>query len=150
MELISHEEFGRLRLSQFVQDASTTDELEDWEYMDCLWVGEAIGFTEWLRYQDEPETLGCISLDLEALPAEVEQKILSHIHLPLHRGMDYTQVVGVLGEPDGVQEFVAEQKSYEFNIGSASRYLVDCTIHQGSGLKYITVVALEPDEAQLG
>jgi len=36
MELISHEEFGRLRLSQFVQDASTTDELEDWDAF--LWI----------------------------------------------------------------------------------------------------------------
>jgi hypothetical protein len=38
--MISHAQFGELRLAQF----RTDEEIEDWEYMDRNWVGEAIGF----------------------------------------------------------------------------------------------------------
>ena len=143
MELLPYDEFGRLRLAQFVTDPSEIVELEDWEYADCLWVGEAIGFTEWLRYEDETDVLGCISLDLEALPTEIGQNILRRLNLPLIKGMNYERVVALLGEPRNVLIFVNSQKTFEFDIGTVAEYQVDCTIHQDSGLKYITIMAVE-------
>jgi hypothetical protein len=46
MELIPHDQFGRLRLIDFMPDAAEVVELEDWEYLDRLWLGEATGFTD--------------------------------------------------------------------------------------------------------
>src|SRR3954447_21497271 len=53
-EMIPHTKFGQLRLKQFLPDADIA-ELEDWEYEERVWVGEAVGFSEWLRPVEDPE-----------------------------------------------------------------------------------------------
>lgn len=141
MELIPREEFGRLRLAQFIPNGAGIEELEDWEYENRIWIGEAIGFTEWLRPERKPDVLGCLSLDLEALPQSVWQQVFDRLRLPLRQGMDFRGVVELLGEPGKVYAFVPEQKTYEFVCGSRARYKVGCTIHDENGLKYVTVIA---------
>lgn len=141
MELVPREEFGRLRLAQFIPNGAGIEELEDWEYKDRFWVGEAIGFTEWLRPERKPDVLGCLSLDLEALPQAVWQQMFDRLRLPLRHGMGYQSVVDLLGEPDETHVFVPAQKTYEFVCGSRAKYKVGCTIHDENGLKYVTVLA---------
>jgi hypothetical protein len=138
MELISHEEFGRLRLVDFSREAT---EIEDWEYLDRLWIGEAIGFSEWLRPVEKPDVLGALSLDLSDLPDEMSQKIFAVLRLPLSRGMNYSQVVSVLGEPTHSQQFTSGQTTYEFQCGNQWPYEIDCTVQNEDGLSYVTVVA---------
>src|SRR6516165_5206795 len=98
MDLIPYERFGKLRLSQFFPDRKVVNdpkdrgkgkrfvqnditELEDWEFMDRVWVGEAIGFTEWLRLQDDPKVLRSISLHLAELPKSVAEAVFQTIGL---------------------------------------------------------------------
>lgn len=61
---VSHAEFGWLRLADYVSTQEIV-QLVDWEYLDHDWVGEAIGFTEWLRLESEPEVLRSIALALQ-------------------------------------------------------------------------------------
>lgn len=141
MELIPHEQFGRLRLVDFAPEAAEVVELEDWEYLDRLWIGEAIGFSEWLRPVEKPDVLGALSLDLSDLPYEMSQKVFTVLHSPLSRGMDYNQVVSVLGEPTHSHQFTSGQRSYEFRCGSQWPYAIDCTIRDEDGLSSVTIVA---------
>ena len=60
--MISHAQFGKLRLARFCPDAAIV-ELDEWEFMDQVWVGESIGFSEWLRLKSEPETLRSLAND---------------------------------------------------------------------------------------
>ena len=59
--MISHSHFGRLRLADFRPEEGVAA-LENWEFMDQMWVGEAVGFSEWLRLEDEPDTLRSLAI----------------------------------------------------------------------------------------
>lgn len=141
MEIISHDHFGRLRLADFAPDGTKLVALEGWEYLDRLWVGEAIGFTEWLRYVERPDVLGALSLALSTLPDEMSQRVLAILQLPLSRGMNYSQVVGVLGEPMRSRQYVNNQTTFDFQCGSKWKYEIGCTIRDKEGLIHITIVA---------
>jgi hypothetical protein len=141
MELISHDQFGRLRLADFAPDGTKVIELEDWEYLNRLWIGEAIGFTEWLRDVERPDVLGALSLALSTLPDETSQRVLAVLHLPLSRGMSYRQVVEVMGEPTRSHQYVSNQTTFDFQCGNEWQYEVGCTIRDKEGLIHITVVA---------
>ena len=141
MELISHQEFGKLRLAQFVTDPGEMATLENWEYMERVWVGEAIGFTQWLRYEEDPEILGSLSLDLIELPDEISQSVFRVLALPLRQGMSYEEIVHLFGKPNCTYTFVKDRKTYEFARGVKWKYLIDCTIHEDIGLLYVTVMA---------
>jgi hypothetical protein len=75
MELIPYDEFARLRLAQFYPDASELVPLENWEFMGGVWVGEADGFTEFLRPEDRPNELGSIEIDLSAIAEDIGNAI---------------------------------------------------------------------------
>jgi len=55
--MITHSDFKKLRLNQFFSDLEPT-KLENWEFMGNIWVGEAIGFSEWLCLEQTPNELG--------------------------------------------------------------------------------------------
>jgi hypothetical protein len=139
-DVVEHNEFRRLRLRDFADDVI---DLQDWEFMDRTWVGEAIGFTEWLRPEEDPDNLGSMALDLVELSPPVSQTILERIQLPLSRGMTFAEVSSVLGEAVDSQSFVSDRTSFDFLLGNHDRYSVSCTIlHQG-GLIYVVVSAVQ-------
>jgi hypothetical protein len=82
--MISHDRFGALRLAHFLPDAQIA-ELRDWEFMEHLWSGEAIGFSEWLRLENEPDVL-------RSLAYEVSCTVLNE------GGLGYLVVMVPLGE----------------------------------------------------
>lgn len=141
MELIPHEVFGRLRLADFAPRPKDVVALEGWEFLERSWVGEAVGFTEWLRPVEEPDVLGALSLHLADLPVEVSRNVFDVLRLPLARGIGYDEVVSELGKPANSHEFMSGQASYEFRCGARWPYLVDCTIRDRGGVSYVTVVA---------
>jgi hypothetical protein len=136
--MLTHREFEKLRLSQFV-DASEITELSEWEYLDREWIGEAIGFTEWLRPQSSPHQLGSIALDLEVLPTEVSEACLSRIGLPLRPHMTVAQLVSLLGEPLRTLSFVEDRATYQFRIRDLDAYDLSCTVLGDGGLSYLVV-----------
>ena len=136
--MLTHSEFEKLRFAQFI-DASQIAELEDWEFLDREWVGEAIGFTEWLRPQSSPNQLGSIALDLEALPTEVTEACLSCIGLRLRRHMTFGELVSLFGEPLRTLSFVEDRATHEFRVGAPDAYDLSCTVMADGGLSYVVV-----------
>jgi hypothetical protein len=139
--MISYESFGTLRLADFYAPVEDIEELEDWEFMDCIWVGEAVGFTEWLRLATDPGTLRSMSLSLAELPEKVVSDVHARIGLRLRTGMTFEEVTAILGEPTATQQFVADRRSYAFVHGDDCKYDVSCTVHQDDGLIYVVIMA---------
>jgi hypothetical protein len=136
--MLSHSEFQKLRLSQFI-DASEITELVDWEFLGRQWVGEAIGFTEWLRPQSSPDLLGSIALELEELPARVAEACLHRIGLPVRRHMTLSQLVDLFGEPLRSLSFVEDRVTHEFRVDTPDQYVLSCTLVAGVGLNHVVI-----------
>ncbi|MEX2213554.1 MAG: hypothetical protein WD768_05475 [Phycisphaeraceae bacterium] len=142
--MISHEEFAKLRLVQFRPDDEIA-QLEDWEFMDHIWVGEAIRFSEWLRLESDSDSLRSLAIDFDEFPANTAEQVLSAIELPLRRGLNLEQIQSVVGEPVHEEHFVADRASYDFVLDGPSRYFVSCIILNVGGLIYLVVMTPLPD-----
>ena len=138
--LLSYSSFGKLRLSDFVV-ASKITYLEDWEYLNELWVGEAVGFSEWLRLQSSPDVLGSLALDFPNLDSVAVSKVMAMLGLPLRQGMSIEEISQIIGNPSKTKTFVADRKSYEFILGSQESYTMSCTVKNVGGLIYLTLVS---------
>ncbi len=135
---IPHDAFGRLRLADFIA-AGHLEQLRNWEYLERCWVGEASGFTEWLRLESAPEVTRSVAIDLIALPESTVQSMIDMLRLPLRAGQDQQEITGVLGEPAGTQRFVRDRVTFIFRIGAAEPYELSCTVHAEQGLIYLTM-----------
>jgi hypothetical protein len=140
--VIPHSRFSQLRLSDFV-DPSEISQLSDWEFLDRLWVGEAVGFSEWLCLESSPQQLGSLALDLADLPHNAVESCLSAIGLPLSRGMSLPQIQAVLGRPSGYHSFVPDRTTYDFELGGPDPYDISCTVFTDGGLSYLVVTVPE-------
>lgn len=138
---ISWEELATLRLSDFVP-AKLIRELQDWEFMDRLWVGEATGFTEWLRLADDPEVLRSMALDLVGLESGTVDAILKRLGLPLHPAMTRDQLKSTLGEPASVKVFpgAKERETLTYPAPPSGGYRLSCTVQKTAGLTYLVVM----------
>ena len=142
--MINYQEFGTLRLASFRPDAEIV-ELDDWEYEDRLWVGEAVGFSEWLRPAEEPEILCCLSINLTEFPLTATNQVLQAIDLPVRSGMSFEELRAILGEPVKTLKFVPEQNTYEFLTAEPYPYKVSCTVPLEGGLSYLEVMVPLPE-----
>ncbi|HUT61539.1 MAG TPA: hypothetical protein VNA25_27165 [Phycisphaerae bacterium] len=139
--MIAYDEFGRLRLAQFMPQAEII-ELDDWQFMGRTWVGEAVGFSEWLCLKSEPSVLRSLSLDFSGLPATVAASVLKRLRLPLRARMNSEEIGAALGRPRLVFTFAGGRRSYEYAYGTDFAYSVSCTVHETQGL--IDVVVMRP------
>ena len=137
--MISHEEFGRLRLTGFLEPEHVSP-LEDWRYEDADWVGDAHGFSEWLRLAEHAEVTGSIALDFSSLPAEAATKVMVAIELPVRPGMTFSEITEVLGEPTETMAFVKDRKTYGCTTGDVDTFIVSCTVLDSGGLSYLTIM----------
>ena len=140
--MISHDRFGKLRLVQFRPDADIA-KLDNWEFEDYLWVGEAVRFSEWLRLEDEPETLRSLAIDFAEFPKKAAAEVLRAIDLPVQPRMHFDELRELLGEPVEEYQFVKDRVSYQFIIGPP-KYKVSCTVLKKDGLTYLVVMRPMP------
>jgi NTP pyrophosphatase (non-canonical NTP hydrolase) len=139
--MITHRELAPLRLKDFLPQTDQIEEVDGWEFMDKVWLGEVYGFTEWLRLREDPEVLRSVSLDLADLDQEVADLILSTLQLSLEYGMELEEVNGVLGEPAGQVQMVTNRTTYEYLAGNREKYYISATIDRLDGLVYLVVIA---------
>jgi hypothetical protein len=137
--MIPHDQFGTLRLAHFFHDAQI-ENLRDWEFMEHLWVGEAIGFSEWLRLEDEPDVLRALAIDFGEFPDSVGEQVLRTIDLPIRGGMTFEDLRTILGEPHETHRFVADRVTYEFLSQEPHPYEVSCTVLNEGGLVYLVIM----------
>lgn len=137
--MISYDRFGTLRLTDFLPHAQIA-ELSDWEFDERLWVGEAVGFSEWLRLEDEPEILRSLAIDFSEFPCAAVEEVLRTIDLRIQGGMTFEQLRTILGEPYETLRFVDDRISYEFLSQEPHPYKVSCTVLNEGGLVYLVVM----------
>lgn len=137
--MILYKSFGELRLVQFLPDEQI-EELLDWEFMDRIWVGEAIGFSEWLRLKDDSSKLCSLAISFSELPELAVVKILNKIGLPIQRGMTIEQLAVVLGKPHNSEHFCDDRITYEFHLGELQPYEISCTVLNEGGLNYLVIM----------
>ncbi|MDO3683160.1 hypothetical protein [Micromonospora sp. C28ISP2-4] len=135
---ISHDAFGELRLAHFLA-MEDLEELRDWEYLGRRWVGEASGFTEWLRLESAPGVTRSVAIDLAALPEPAAQKMINALGLPLRAGLDQQDIIGVFGEPTDTERFVRDRVTLVFHVGAPDPYELSCTVHEEHGLIHLTM-----------
>jgi hypothetical protein len=134
MELISYNEFGRLRLRDFSREEIAESDIPDWEWMGGLWYCDSVGFTWFGCLNDMPKETGGLEVDFGELPEHEWLRILNSLHLPLREGMTFDEIVTILGQPFKIYTFVEDRKIYEFKVGSAYPYRVSCIVLDNGGL----------------
>jgi hypothetical protein len=137
--MISHSRFSKLRLRQFRSDADIA-ELAGWEYMDTIWVGEAVGFSEWLRLESDPDVLRSLAIDFNEFPETAATAVLQAIDLPVRARMQFANLRTVLGDPVEEHRFVKDRVNYEFVVTGPPRYNVSCAVLNKGGLTYLVVM----------
>jgi len=140
MELISYNEFGRLRLREFCGDEVEESGFPDWEWMDGHWFRENIGFTWFGRLSDMPDETGSLEIYHCELTDDVLARIFALLGLPLSMGLQFDAVVRLLDQPIAVSSFVDDRKTYEFKLGSQQPYQVSCTIQNEEGLIFVSMI----------
>ena len=142
--MIPFRDFAALRLARFARPGDEVVRLEDWEFQDDVWVGEALGLTQFLRRRSEPETLRAVGLDLEGLPDATTQALMDALDLPLRFGMTEDEIRARMGNPSGAVAF-AGSSSLEFEVrAEGGAYTVSCTVDPEDGLVYLDVAAPQP------
>ena len=105
--------------------------------MGRLWTGEGMGFTQWLRPVENPESLGSLSIDFVELEPIIVREMLDVIQLPLSMGMRLTDINRTLGPPAEIEQFTQDRKSYIHICGSGNCFTIDSTIDEANGLIYL-------------
>jgi hypothetical protein len=136
--MISHARFGKLRLAQFLTDVDIA-ELDDWEFMDAIWVGEAVGFSEWLRLKSDPDVLRSLAIGFTEIPETIAIRILHELDLPIRAGMRIGELQTLFGAPVAKQQYTKDRISYDFKIAKP-RYDLSCAVLNKGGLTYLVVM----------
>lgn len=137
---ITHAEFGALRLSNFLS-ADQIAPLDEWEFMERTWVGEAAGFSQWLRLAEEPDELRSLALDFTSFPPAASDLVLERLGTALRPGMNLEQLRDVLGEPASEIRFVAGRVTWEYAVTEPAAYTLSCTVRDDVGLSYLVVTS---------
>jgi hypothetical protein len=139
--MICYEAFAKLRLAQFFPPGAEIARLEGWEFMGRVWVGEAIGFTEFLRLRDDPEITRSVALDLADLKPATAAVILSEMEIPVSKGMSMPMARSSLQcVPIADKRFRDDRHTFDFEIGRAEKFDISCTFLDDGGLVYVVVM----------
>jgi hypothetical protein len=137
--MISHADFAQLRLSQFLPDEDFA-QLEDWEFLGRVWVGEARGFSEWLCLQDDPQVLRCLSIAFDDFPSTAAMAVLRTLDLPVKQGMPLDQLDALFGPRISEYRFVKDRISCDYFSPLPHRYRLSCTVLNEGGLNYLVIM----------
>jgi hypothetical protein len=136
--MIPYDEFVRLRLSAFLPDAHLA-QLEGWEFQNHVWLGEALGFSEWLRLEDDPDVLRSLAISFSEFPARQAGSVLQTIRLPVRAGMSLRDLDASFGPRVAEHRFVSDRVTCEYFTPEPHRYRVSCTVLNDGGLSYLVV-----------
>lgn len=137
--MLAFDQFARLRLRSFLPPTAVVDDLAEWEFIDDRWVGEGVGFTQFLRLEEEPDTLRSVSLDLEDLSDSVAQAVFDRLDLPLRLGTGVAETIHQLGLPTDTMTVGAET-TLAFAVDADVPYEVNCIFDPEEGLIFVTIL----------
>ncbi len=139
MDIINYDNFYKLKLADFVSKKEDIKELDNWEFMNAIWSGESIGFSECLQLSEESKEKS-ISLDLNNLTDSSLDSVFSSLKLNLTKGMTKEDVLAQFGEPKNIESFVKDRVTFEYIIGSKEKYYLSLTITHNNGLTYVVLM----------
>lgn len=139
MNTISYDHFYKLKLGDFIPNKEEIETIEEWEFMNSIWHGECLGFSEWLYHNDEPNVRS-ISLDFSDLSNATINEIASSLNLEITKGMSKEEIVKTFGHPQNEVSYTSDRTTYEYIIGSAYKYYLSLTIDNEEGLDYLVLM----------
>lgn len=142
MNIITYQDFHAIRLSDFYTGADIR-EIENYEFMGELWVGELSGFNTCLRLLAEPEETRAISLDFTKEDAEMAGRVLEALQLPVTKACSEADLTALFGAPQKKLRLAKDTITLDFIIGEQCVYYLSCTLHHISGLMYLDIVQEE-------
>jgi hypothetical protein len=145
--VISYDRFGRLRLADFVP-RKRIRLLQNWEFEGHVWVGEAAGFSEWLRLTDDPEVLKVLAIDFESFPARAAGRVLAKLGLAVQKGMAVAKLEALLGPTRRTLRLLSDRETHEFLTVGPQPYQVSCTVLNEGGLTYLGVMIPLPTKTR--
>jgi hypothetical protein len=137
--MIAYTQFGRIRMSQFLPHQSV-EAIDNWEFMDQVWVGEGYGFSEWLRLKSDADVLRSMAIDFSSFPLKSARSAMERIELPLEPGENLAKIEEILGRFKRREGFIQDRESFEFTYDDVNPYDISCTIHEERGLIYVVVM----------
>lgn len=139
MDIISYDNFYKLKLEDFISNKEDIEMLDNWEFMNDIWQGESVGFSEWLHLSEETKEKS-ISLDLNDLSEASIDKISSTLKLKITKGMTKDNVVKLFGQPKNIESYVSDRLTFEYIIGSKEKYYLSLTVTDEEGLTYFVLM----------
>lgn len=103
-------------------------------------IGEAIGFTEWLRLVREPDITQSISLDLDELPTEIYENVFDVLGLPLDLGMYEDKLESLIGTAVEEESYADDRKSLVYLVRMDEKFYISSTIKHEGGLIYFVIM----------
>jgi hypothetical protein len=137
--MIPYDDFGSFRLGRFLPDDEVAP-LEDWEFQGHLWIGEALGFSEWLRLESDSGVLRSLAIDFLDFPAPAAVAVLRALQLPILAGMSLQDLDGLFGSRVAEHRFVADRVTCDYFTPEPYRYRISCTVLNPGGLSYVVVM----------
>lgn len=139
MDIIKYDNFYNLKLEDFIPDKENIRILDEWEFMNAIWHGESVGFTEWVQLTGDIKEKS-ISLDLNDLPNTSIHKIFSALKLNVRKGMAKDDIIKLFGQPENIESYVSDRVSFEYIIGLSEKYYLSLTITDNGGLIYLVTM----------
>jgi len=141
MELITFEEFSKLRIREFFPEG-TRMFLHEEGFTECA-IGpaatEGFAFTYFAWRADEPRMTTEVALDFSECPSDIGQRILNAIKLPLQPGMPLAEAQSLLGNPDYSDLSAEGQGVVRFVCGEKHPYFVTCSFTKAEGLTGVVI-----------
>lgn len=139
MDILAYHDFHAIRLSDYY-DGPDYREVDNYDFMGEIWVGELSGFNTCLRLASDPNETRAISLDFTKEDVEIAGRIMEALHLPIRRSTSESELVALLGEPQKRLRLAKDTITLDFIIGEQYPYYLSCTLHHLTGLMYLDVV----------
>lgn len=139
MELINYDHFYWLKLGDFIANKNDIRSLDDWEFMNDIWQGESVGFSEWIQLKNGAKEKS-IAIDFTNLSKSTTDKMLLVLKLNVRKGMTKEEVIEQFGAPLKIDSYISDRVSFEFIIGGLEKYYLSLTLSETEGLIYLVLM----------
>jgi hypothetical protein len=138
--MITYVDISNLRFTEFLPEGTEVSEEGHYEWMNGLWHYEGIGFSWFGAPMDDPTSTACLELFADEVPANVMERIMERIGLPLAFGTSRERIETLLGKPFTTSTFSDDRISCEFMTTGTEPYYISCTILHDGGLVFFSLM----------
>ncbi len=127
--------FSDMRMSHYVPQTDIKS-LKNWEFLGREWIGEAVGFSEWLYSPDAPSMLEIMGIDISAFPGVESLLLKLEIVFP---ALNKVGVGILLGSPSASKVWPSGRQTLLYWHPDREPYAIECAF-DGEDLVFITII----------